>query len=274
MTPEQAGLPADGGRRVPGLRREELALLAGISVDYLVRLEQGRAANPSTQVSAALARALRLGASDRETLYRLAGAVPPPSGTVPREVPRGVRRMLDRMSDTPVAVFTAAWDLVQWNALWTELVGDPAAMDARARNLVWRHFANPPEHPSRVRRDPDEEDVFEREMVSDLRRAVERYPDDRAVAELVGALLDAYPRFADRWVRFEAVSSASPRKTIVHPVHGPIVLDCDVLTIDGGDLRIVLYSAVPGSPEALLLEGLSSSAAGQDLGAGRVEQTR
>ncbi|WP_158861718.1 helix-turn-helix domain-containing protein [Leifsonia sp. AG29] len=258
VSPQEAGLPGGGDRRVPGLRREELALLVGISVDYLVRLEQGRATHPSAQVLAALSRALRLGGSDRETLYRLAGAVPPPSGSVPREVPRGVRRMLDRMSDTPVAVFTAAWDIVQWNALWAELVGDPAAMDGRDRNLVWRHFAEPAGHPSRVRRDPDEEDAFEREMVSDLRRAMDRYPDDRAVSELIAALIETNPRFAERWARFEGVPTAPARKTIVHPVHGPVELDCDVLTIGGGDLRIVLYSAEPDSPEAVVLENLRS----------------
>ena len=107
MTPERAGLPGGGDRRVAGLRREELALLAGISVDYLVRLEQGRAVNPSGQVLAALSRSLQLEPSDRELMYRLAGAVPPPSGTVPREVPRGVQRMIDRMADSPVAVVTA-----------------------------------------------------------------------------------------------------------------------------------------------------------------------
>ena len=136
VTPVEIGLPAGGDRRTPGLRREELALLAGVSVDYLVRLEQGRARNPSAQVLAAFARALRLPPGERELLYRLAGSVPPPSGEEPRAVPRGVQLMLDRMSDSPLAVFTAAWDTVQWNRLWAELLGDPAALDARARNLI------------------------------------------------------------------------------------------------------------------------------------------
>ncbi|GAA4167840.1 helix-turn-helix transcriptional regulator [Gryllotalpicola koreensis] len=260
VTPVEAGLPSGGDRRVPGLRREELALLVGISVDYLIRLEQGRATNPSPQVLGALARALRLGSGERELLYRLAGAVPPPSGSVPRGVPRGVQLMIDRMSDTPLTVFTAAWDTVQWNPLWAELLGDPAALDARARNLIWRYFATEQVSGSRVERDAAQADAFEREMVADLRRAADRYPDDRAVAELAAALREVNPRFAELWSRYEAAPNSPSRKTVVHPELGPITLDCDVLTIDGSDLRIVLYSAEPGTRDAELLDELRARA--------------
>ena len=257
ISPAEAGLPAGGDRRVAGLRREEVALLVGISVDYLVRLEQGRAANPSAQVLGALARALRLSAGDRELLYRLAGVVAPPSGSVPREVPRGVQLMIDRMSDTPLAVFTAAWDTVQWNPLWGELLGDPARVDSRARNLIWRYFTGCTfAHESRVDRDAAHTDAFEREIVADLRRAADRYPDDRAVAELVDALRETNPRFAELWIRYETVPSGPSRKRVVHPELGPITLDCDALTIEGGDLRIVLYSAAPGTRDAELLDVL------------------
>lgn len=257
ITPAQVGLPAGGDRRTPGLRREELALLAGVSVDYLVRLEQGRARNPSAQVLAAFARALQLPSGERELLYRLAGSVPPPSGEVPRAVPRGVQLMLDRMSDSPLAVFTAAWDTVQWNSLWVELLGDPAALDARARNLIWRHFAAD-SIGSRIERDAALTDTFEREMVADLRRAAARYPDDPAVSELIGALRADNPRFEQLWTGYEIAPASPSRKTIVHPVLGPLTLDCDVLTIDGSDLRIVLYSAEPGSRDAQLLEQLQA----------------
>jgi transcriptional regulator with XRE-family HTH domain len=266
ISPADAGLPSGGDRRVAGLRREEVALLVGISVDYLVRLEQGRAANPSAQVLGALARALRLSGGDRELLYRLAGVIAPPSGSVPREVPRGVQLMIDRMSDTPLAVFTAAWDPVQWNPLWGELLGDPARVDARTRNLIWRYFtAGASAHESRVDRDAAHADAFEREIVADLRRAADRYPDDRAVAELVGALREANPRFAELWTRYETVPSAPSRKTVVHPELGPITLDCDVLTIEGGDLRIVLYSAAPDTREAELLGVLRHRVAGAEV---------
>jgi hypothetical protein len=163
--------------------------------------------------------------------------------------------MLDRMSDSPLAVFTAAWDTIQWNDLWAQLLGDPAASDARARNLIWRHFASA-SGGSRVDRDAARTDAFERELVADLRRTAELYPDDRAVSELIGALRAENPRFQQLWNGYEAAPGSPSRKTVVHPEIGPITLDCDVLTLDGSGLRIVLYSAEPGSRDAQLLERL------------------
>ncbi|MEU8602408.1 helix-turn-helix domain-containing protein [Streptomyces parvulus] len=265
--PADVGLLAGSNRRVPGLRREELAVLAGISVDYLVQLEQGRAANPSPQVLGAFAHALRLNAVDRELLYRLAGAVVPPSGSVPCEVPPGVQRMIHRMSDTPLAVFTAAWDVVQWNPLWGELFGSPAALDPRANNLIWGHFAAPAPAPagaSRIERDAAHADAFERMMVSDLRRAADRYPDDRAVGELIDGLREANPRFAHLWNRYETVPMGRSHKTVIHAELGALVLDCDILTIERADLHIVLNWAAPGTGAAeklsLLRERVANAA--------------
>ncbi|MFF5075503.1 helix-turn-helix domain-containing protein [Actinoplanes sp. NPDC000266] len=261
VDPRHVGLPIHGTRRVKGLRREELALMAGISFDYLVQLEQGRAANPSTQVLAALAQALRLNAVDRELLYRLAGSVAPVSGSVPREVPPGVQQMIDRMSDTPLAVFTAAWDVVQWNPLWGALFGNPAESNARTLNMIWGHFAAPAAAgASRIERDAAHADAFERMMVSDLRRAADRYPDDRAVAELISGLREANPRFARLWTRYETLPLERNRKTVVHPQLGDITLNCDILTIERADLHIVLNWADPSSRDAEKLALLRTSA--------------
>ncbi|MEV6308673.1 helix-turn-helix transcriptional regulator [Streptomyces sp. NPDC051840] len=263
--PAAVGLPVTGVRRVPGLRREELAVLAGVSVDYLVQLEQGRAKNPSPQVLAAFAQTLRLNAVERELLYRLAGAVVPPSGTVPREVPPGVQRMIDRMSDTPLAVFTASWDIVQSNRLWAELFGSPVEADARSSNLIWGHFAAAPvPGASRIERGAAHADAFERMMVSDLRRAADRYPDDRAVIELINGLRESDGRFADLWTRYETLPIGRSHKTVVHPELGEIVLDCDIMTIERADLHIVLNWAAPdtGASEklALLRERVATAA--------------
>src|SRR6201997_5179345 len=114
-SPEAAGLAAGGRRRAAGLRREELAMLAGISVDYVTRLEQGRASSPSAQVVEALARALRLSGDERGHLFRLAGLVPPGPETVPAYITPSVQRLLDRMTGTPVAVYDAAWTLLMAN---------------------------------------------------------------------------------------------------------------------------------------------------------------
>ncbi|MGW6270121.1 helix-turn-helix domain-containing protein [Streptomyces sp. NPDC055060] len=129
VRPEDVGLPPGLGRRAPGLRREELALLAGVSVDYIVRLEQGRARNPSPQLLASLARALRLTDVERDHLFRVAGAALPPAGHVPRHVTPTAQRMVDRFRNAPVAVavHTAIYELVLWNPLWATLFGDPPA---------------------------------------------------------------------------------------------------------------------------------------------------
>jgi transcriptional regulator with XRE-family HTH domain len=112
VSPEAAGLPAGGRRRAAGLRREELAQLAGVSVDYVTRLEQGRASHPAAQVVEALARALRLAGTERAHLFRLAGLAPPGPDTVPAHITPGVQRLLDRMTGTPVAVYDASWTLL------------------------------------------------------------------------------------------------------------------------------------------------------------------
>ncbi|MGW1136806.1 MmyB family transcriptional regulator [Streptomyces zhihengii] len=193
---------------------------------------------------------------ERELLYRLAGAVVPPSGTVPREVPPGVQRMIDRMSDTPLAVFTASWDIVQSNPLWGELFGSPVEADTRSNNLIRGHFATPPAPgASRIERGAAHADAFERMMVSDLRRAADRYPDDRAVTELINGLRETNPRFADLWTRYETLPLERSHKTVVHPELGEIVLDCDIMTIERAYLHIVLNWAAPdtGAAEKLAL---------------------
>jgi hypothetical protein len=167
-----------------------------------------------------------------------------------------VQRMIDRMSDTPVAVFTAAWDAVQWNPLWGELFGNPSEVGPRTQNMVWGHFAaETPAGVSGVERDAAHTDAFERMMVSDLRRAADRYPDDRAVAELIDALR-ASSRFDELWARYETLPLAGSHKTVVHPELGAITLDCDILAIERADLHIVMNWAVPGTRDAEKLDAL------------------
>jgi transcriptional regulator with XRE-family HTH domain len=148
VSPASVGLPSGTRRRVSGLRREELAGLAGLSVDYLVRLEQGRATNPSPETLGALARALRLTTLERDMLYGIAGTAPPGPGAVPNHIPPGVQRMVDRLGDTPVAIFSSVWTIIQWNEMFAALQGDPSRWEGLNRNLVaslrGRRFAGPP----------------------------------------------------------------------------------------------------------------------------------
>jgi transcriptional regulator with XRE-family HTH domain len=251
VAPEQVGLPAGAGRRTPGLRREELAALAGVSVDYIVRLEQGRATNPSSQLLAALARALRLDDEERDHLYRVAGAAPPADGLVPRHITPGVQRLIDRLADLPLAVSTAAWDIVSWTPMWAALTGDPSRYTGLDRNLVWRVFTA---GHGTMDFDDTHAEEFAADLVADLRAAVGRYPTDPALAHLVARLREASPDFAERWATARIAAHRSSRKTATVTAVGPITVDCDVLSVPGSDLRIVVYTAVPGSEDASRLD--------------------
>jgi transcriptional regulator with XRE-family HTH domain len=248
VSPDAAGLPAGGRRRASGLRREELALLAGISADYLTRLEQGRASAPSAQVVEALTRALRLVPQEREHLYRLAGLVPPGPDVVPSFITPSVHRLLDRLAGVPVAVYDAAWTLLQANQPYAALMGDPSGWRGHERNGVWRNFVRP--EASRVRQAPLARQEFLAAIVADLRAVAARYPADRHLRKLVADLRAASPSFARLWDSGAVGRHEAARKTIVHPVAGELTLDCDVLSVRGSDLHIMIYTAEPGTEDA------------------------
>lgn len=255
-SPADVGLKAYGRRRARGLRREELAGLAGVSVDYLVRLEQGRSRRPSSPIAAALARALQLDEQETAILYQAAG-LPAPSGrAVPVHVPPGVQRLITRMADYPVAVFAADWTLITWNAMWSALCGDPAEWPAADRNVIRATFCETP--PWSTAHGPDED--IERALVADLRQAVTAYPEDDGLRTLVAEVGEASPRFRELWNSGAAGRHASSRKTMHHRLVGDLVLDCDVLTVPGSDLRITVYTAAAGTPDAERLEFLRVSA--------------
>lgn len=255
LSPSTVGLPSARTRRAVGLRREELAERAGVSVDYVVRLEQGRATAPSAQVVASLARALRLTVSERDHLYRMAGLVPPRDDVIPDDLPPGVRRVLSRLGDVAVAVFTADWRMIWWNRGWAALLGDPSTTPPERRNFARERF---PVGSDAVRiaawpvvvRNGADSDLA---IVSDLRRATGRYPDDAGLAELIRTLTVGNPTFARLWASGAVGAHREDRKTIEHPRVGPVDVDCDVLTDGESDLKIVILSALPGSAHAARL---------------------
>ncbi|MFJ8920349.1 helix-turn-helix domain-containing protein [Streptomyces sp. NPDC102415] len=250
IAPETVGLPVGGVRRAAGLRREELAQLAALSVDYITRLEQGRATSPSPQVLASLARALRLSADERTYLYLLAGQPEPGPGHISDHIPPGLRRLLDRMNGAPLSVHDAAWNLIEWNRPWAALLGDPSALRGRERNMIWRHFTG---LPGRVRQTPRQRADFEATMVGDLRAATARYPADPGLRSLVKDLRETSADFAALWDSGVVGVHQSGAKAIVHPEIGTLTLDCDVLIAAGSDLRVVAYTAAPGSEAAARL---------------------
>jgi transcriptional regulator with XRE-family HTH domain len=249
VTPEAVGVPAGRRRRAAGLRREELAALAGISTDYLTRLEQGRATAPSVQVVQSLAQALRLSDVERDLLYQLAGHAAPGAEVVPSRITPSVHRLLDRLGHTPVVVYDATWTLVLANAPYDALMGDTSRWRGIERNAIWRNLLGPA---SRVVHTAQEQADHVARLVADLRLTASRYPADRQLRKLIADLADASPRFAELW------DSAAPppppdlskRKVIDHPSVGRIALDCDTLFVALDDLRISVYTAEPGTEDA------------------------
>ncbi|MFF7330632.1 helix-turn-helix domain-containing protein [Streptomyces sp. NPDC008150] len=274
LAPADLGLPVNGRRRTRGLRREELAMLAGVSADYVVRLEQGRAAAPSAQVCAALARALQLTDDEQTYLFRLAGHVVG-ARRISGVVPSSVRRLLDRTDEYPVAVYDAMWSLLLWNPVWTAVVGDPAREpedalgppDTRpapsapgpghARNALWRHFVV---GGGRWVHAPGDEDPLEVSMVADLRMSTATYPDDPRLAGLIADLCAGSERFRTLWDARRVADHEHAAKVLLHPEAGRLELDCDVLAAQRGDLRIVMYTAEPHTESAGRLARLAESA--------------
>jgi transcriptional regulator with XRE-family HTH domain len=256
LTPAEVGLPAGRARRTAGLRREELSELAGISVDYVVRLEQGRAATPSAQIVSALARALRLTREERDHLYSLAGLRPPRDGTISDHIPPGMQRVLTRLGETPVAVFAADWRLIWWNRSWAALLGDPSGLAVEDRNLVKSRFPAAADR-SRLAAWPivsENTEASDRAIVADLRRASARYPGDARLAALISRTVAGNQRFASLWRDGAVGWHVEERKTIRHPGIGDITVDCDVLSDSETDLKIVIYTTVPGSEDETKLD--------------------
>ncbi|MGW0709544.1 helix-turn-helix transcriptional regulator [Streptomyces sp. NPDC002643] len=252
VKPSDVGLPAGLRRQVPGLRREEVAQLAGLSVDYVVRLEQGRGPRPSSQVLRALTQALRLGDDDRDLVFRLAGTEPPQAGRVPMLVRSSVLRLLDRMSDLPALVLSVKSDILAWNPLAAALFGDFSELPPAQRNIIRQRFLGT--GPGRMILAPEEHDTAAAECVGCLRAAQAQYPHDPDLGRLITELRAHNRRFDDLWRAGRAGRRHPTTLTVHHPELGRLTLDCDTLLVPEGDQSLVVYSAAPGTPEASQLD--------------------
>lgn len=269
LTTSDVGLPDGARRRTPGLRREEVASLAAMSVDYYTRLEQRRGPRPSPQLLAALARALRLGDDERDHLFHLAGQQPPQHHHVADHVRPGLLLILDRLWDTPAQVISDLGEVLVQNPMARALWGDFSARPPAERNIVRRWFTDPD---VRALTPAEEHERLGRAHAAHLRAIATARPEDRRARRLVDELLERSPEFAGYWTEHDVSQRRSDVKRVLHPVVGLLELSCEVLVHDGGEQRLLVFTAEPGSVSAERMEllrvvGLQDLSAKRDVDA-------
>jgi len=251
IRPVEVGIADGPRRRTAGLRREEVAMLAGMSVDYVVRLEQGRSSQPSTQLLGALARALRLSDDERDHLFHLAGHHPPPADGVARLARAGLVRMLDLLGDNPALVLSDLGEVLAQNRAAVLLMGDHTAFTGDRRYIAYRWFTEPA---VRAIHPPEEQEYHARQLVADLRAVAGRRSGDPTVTGLVERLRAASADFRRLWAEHQVAVRRLDRKTVVHPRVGPLLMDCETLvTPDQGQELLVLTPANAEARERLEL---------------------
>lgn len=249
IRPEDVGFASGAGpRRVPGLRREEVAYLAGVSVDYYVRLEQGRNRGVSDSVLGAVADALRMDDDERAHLVRLArpdGASGAPDGRTARP---GIRQLLDWISAPALAV-NHRLDILAWNRPACALITDVAALSPTERNMARLHLLD-----AEIGGRYPDADFIAREVVGQLRIAAGRYPRDAALHRLIAELAAKSPEFRHHWERHAVHTKSSGFKRLNHPEAGPLTLAYEITHFpQDPDLSLLVYTAAPDTPEAQAL---------------------
>jgi transcriptional regulator with XRE-family HTH domain len=244
LQPADVGLPVGARRRAAGLRREEVATLAAMSTDYYTRLEQQRGPQPSDQMLAALARALRLSGDERDYLFRIAGRNAPDSVSVAAYVAPALLRVLDRLSDTPALIVSNLGVALVQNRMADALFGDRSHYTGLARSEIYRWFTDASE---RLRYPEDDRDRQSRAVVANLRVAYASMGPRSQAGELVRALQKASSEFSELWDRHEVAQRYADHKTIVHPELGPIELDCQALLTEDQSQSLLVFTAPPRS---------------------------
>jgi len=245
LSPAQAGLASGGQRRTPGLRRQEVAQLAGISIDYYIRLEQARGPHPSRQVLTSLARALMLTADEREYLFKITGQTPPATASPSRDLIPAISYLLDSLIDVPAYVVDAKYDILAWNPIAIHFIGDLSTFSEGDRNMLRWMFALDDNDTHWA--EPDAV-AFARSLVADLRAARASYPGDRGIGNLVTELLAVSATFTAMWREHDVEVRRRVVKRFVHPLVGPLEFECQVLHIPECGQRLIVYCAAPGSP--------------------------
>jgi transcriptional regulator with XRE-family HTH domain len=242
LQPQEVGLPAGQRRRTRGLRREEVAVLAAMSTDYYTRLEQQRGPQPSEQMLASLARALRLTNDERDYLFQIAGHNAPTAAAAATHVAPALLRVLDRLSDTPALIVSNLGETLVQNRMADALFGDKSGYTGLARSEIYRWFTDPAE---RLRYPEHDRDRQSRAQVANLRAAYGSMGPRSRAGELARALQKASPEFAALWERHEVAKRFEDHKTLIHPELGPIEVDCQVLFTEDQSQALLVLTAPP-----------------------------
>ena len=247
VAPEQVRLPRGRGRRTPGLRREEVALLAGVSVTWYTWLEQGRRINASTDVLLAIGRALRLDDAGQAHLVALGGGAPTESSiTTPDTVPSALRRLIDSFEPAPSYVLGPHWEFAAWNAAQSRLYPPIERLDGVERNLIWVLFAHPA-----VRELIVDWDLHARQALAEFRAATTAVRHDPAMTELVARLSGASDEFRTWWPEHDVARFETRIRRFAHPRAGLLTFEYQLLTpAEWPALRVVVQLPVPGDDSA------------------------
>ncbi|MEY9947633.1 helix-turn-helix transcriptional regulator [Kitasatospora sp. GAS1066B] len=244
LQPEDVGLPGRTRRRTAGLRREDVAELSGMSADYYARLERGNGPQPSEQMTAALARGLRLSLDERDHLFLLAGHRAPLRALRAEHVSPGLMRVLDRLDDTPAQIMGALGETLAQTRLATALFGDETKHTGPARSAVYRWFT----HPAARRLYPAEDHPHHsRVHVAQLRTVVTQHGPQSPAAQLAHTLTGLSTEFADLWNGHQVGLRYTEQKRFIHPEVGRLDLYCQFLLDPDRTHVLLILTATPGS---------------------------
>lgn len=253
LQPEEVGLQGGGRRRTPGLRREEVAQLAGVGTTWYTWLEQGRDVRASLDVLEAIARALRMDNAERTHLILLGrGEQPPPCKSPAERVSPTLRRLVENLGPNPAYILGRRWDYLAWNDAAVALLGDLGAIPRGQRNHAWLTFTDP----ARRQMFTDWE-RSSRILVAKFRADSARHLGDPEFEALIKALRDSSPEFCRAWKRHEVTSSGEGRKDLIHPIAGVLSFSHAVFhPQESSEQRLILYSPLPENETAEKLAGL------------------
>ena len=242
IMPSDVGLADGARRRTPGLRREEVALLANIGSTWYTRLEQGLPINVSPEVLASIARALRLTSIERQHLSLLAGVPLTVTPAQDERVSELVQRVLNALDPSPAHVRGRRWDLLAWNRS-ADAISGFSTLSGPSRNLIWRLFCDPS-----ARCFLGDPECMMRRSVAQFRAIAAKYPNDPAFTELIDDLRTRSPEFRNLWAEHDVLGSADGLKRYLHSDLGELILDYTTFALAGDqDMTMVVLTAAPGS---------------------------